>query len=204
LREYDLDALRRRMATIFQDFSQYMVTLRENIALGDVELLEVGNRVALDERVAAAARSGGAAAFAERLPAGLETLLGKPFGGTELSGGEWQRVALSRAFMRDADLLILDEPTAALDVRTEYEIYRRFAELTRGKTTLLISHRFSTVRMADRILVLEGGRLRDEGSHEELMRQDGRYAQMFRLQAEGFRDDGAGGVGGEDEATYAV
>jgi ATP-binding cassette subfamily B protein len=194
LREYDLPTLRRRMAVIFQDFSQYMLTLGENIALGAVELLgDAGcgtpdaERV-LAARVEAVARSGGAAALAERLPDGFAAGLGRPFGGTDLSGGEWQRVALSRAFMREADVLILDEPTAALDVRTEYEVYRRFAELTRGKTTLLISHRFSTVRMAGRILVIEDGHLVEEGSHDELMRRGRRYAELFLLQAEGFRD----------------
>ena len=141
----------------------------------------------LDDRVAEAAASGGAAALAERLPDGFSTRLGRPFGGEELSGGEWQRVALSRAFMRDADVLILDEPTAALDVRTEHEIYRRFAKLTRGKTTLLVSHRFSTVRMADRIVVLSGGHLIEEGSHQELMARGGLYASMFEMQAASYR-----------------
>jgi ATP-binding cassette subfamily B protein len=181
LREYDLDGLRRRIGVIFQDFVRYELTARENIGLGDVAHVEDS------QRVLEATRKGGADAVVERLPRAYETQLGTQFGGVQLSGGEWQKVALARAFMREARLLILDEPTAALDVRAEHEVYRRFSELTEGATTVLVSHRFSTVRMADRICYLEDGRLAEEGTHGELMARGGGYASLYLLQAELYR-----------------
>lgn len=182
LREYDLNDLRRQVGVIFQDFLRYDLSARENIGLGQVEFVEDV------ERVTRAAKSGGAYGLVERLPQQLETMLGRTFeGGVDLSGGEWQKLALSRAFMREAQILILDEPTASLDALAEHDVYRRFAELTVGKTTLFISHRFSTVRMARHILVLDEGRLIEEGTHDELMASGGQYAKMFNTQAEPYR-----------------
>jgi ABC-type multidrug transport system fused ATPase/permease subunit len=179
--DYDLASLRRRVAVVFQDYGRYFLTVGENIGLGDVAAITD------PERIARAARQGGSEPFIERLEGRYRTRLGKEFGGTAISGGEWQKLALSRAFMRDADLLILDEPTAALDVRAEAEIYERFRALLGGRTGLLISHRFSTVRMADRILVLDTGRIVEEGTHDDLVAQQGLYATMFRMQADAFR-----------------
>jgi ATP-binding cassette subfamily B protein len=182
LREYDLQDLRRQIAIVFQDFGRYHLPVWENIGLGDVE------RLADRPRILEAARRAGADALIRSLPRAEETLLGREFeGGVELSGGEWQKIALARALMRDAPILILDEPTAALDARAEYEVYRRFMEMARGRTTLLISHRFSTVRMADRILVLEEGKVLEEGDHIGLMSRGGRYAELYTLQAERYR-----------------
>ncbi|MDX1419942.1 MAG: ABC transporter ATP-binding protein [Rubricoccaceae bacterium] len=182
LREYDLDALRAAVGVIFQDFVRYHLTAGENIAVGRIEALE--DRARIED----AAARGLADAVIERLPEGYEQVVGRRFErGVELSGGEWQKVALARAYMRDAQLLILDEPTAALDARAEYEVFQRFKALTEGKTAVLISHRFSTVRMADRILVLDGGRLEEIGTHEELLARGGRYAELFELQAAGYR-----------------
>jgi ATP-binding cassette subfamily B protein len=183
LRDYDLDDLRRQIGVVFQDFVAYQLTAQENVGLGDVRRLE--DLAA----VQAAARQGGAAALIEALPKGYATRLGSQFGGVNLSGGQWQKIALSRAFMRDAQLLILDEPTAALDVQAEYDVYRRFSELTQDRMTVLVSHRFSTVRMADRIVYLEEGRLVEEGSHEQLLALDGGYAHLYGLQAELYRDE---------------
>jgi ATP-binding cassette subfamily B protein len=177
LRELDLEDLRSRVGAIFQDFVRYELTAGENIALGRVEAME--DRA----RMAAAAERAGALGLVEELPDGPDTQLGREFGGRELSGGEWQKLALARALFRDAELLVLDEPTASLDVETEYAIYTRFRLLTRDKMTLLVSHRFSTVRMADRILYLEDGRVREEGSHADLMSLNGEYARLYRLQA---------------------
>ena len=182
LREYDLESLRRNIGIIFQDFVRYDFLLRENIGVSQVEALDD------DARIREAARRSLADSVAQRVPQGFDQMLGRRFeNGVELSGGEWQKVALARAYMRDAQVLILDEPTAALDARAEYEVFLRFAELTKGRMAVLISHRFSTVRMADRILVLKGGELVDDGTHEELVARGGLYAELFSLQAAGYR-----------------
>jgi ATP-binding cassette subfamily B protein len=182
LRDYDLDSLRKNIGVIFQDFVRYDFILKENIGVSQVEALDD------DARVREAARRSLADSVAGRLAGGYGQMLGRRFdGGVDLSGGEWQKVALGRAYMRDAQVLILDEPTAALDARAEYEVFLRFAELTKGRMAVLISHRFSTVRMADRILVLQGGELADQGTHEELVARGGLYAELFSLQAAGYR-----------------
>ena len=183
LREWDVAALRARFGIVFQDFNQYQLSARDNVALGDPPHSE-------DEaRVERAVDEGGAAEVVAALPRGLETPLGHWFkDGTELSGGQWQKIALSRAFMRqDADILVLDEPTASLDAKAEHRVFERLRALARGRTTIVISHRFPTVRMADRIIVLERGRLVEEGTHDELIAAGGRYARMFELQASGYR-----------------
>jgi ATP-binding cassette, subfamily B, bacterial len=182
LREYSLEDLYREIGVIFQDFMRYEMTARENIAVGQIE------RLARLEPLQEAARKSMAAPVIERLPFNYEQMLGRRFeGGVDLSGGEWQKIALARAYFRNAQILILDEPTAALDARSEFEVFRRFAELTTGKTALFISHRFSTVRMADRVVVLENGKITEDGSHEELANLGGRYAEMFELQAIHYR-----------------
>ncbi len=182
LREYDLNDLHQEMGVIFQDFMRYDMTVRDNIAVGRVELPHT------EEEIAAAADKSLAASVVRKLGGGYDQMLGRRFeSGVDLSGGEWQRIALARAYLRDAQLLILDEPTAALDARSELEVFERFAELTLGKMALLISHRFSTVRMADRIVVLAGGQLVEEGDHPRLMALGGRYAEMFEMQAASYR-----------------
>ena len=182
LRDYDLASLRQNIGIIFQDFVRYDFVLRENIGVSQVEALDD------DARIREAARRSLADSVAGRVAKGYDQMLGRRFdGGVELSGGEWQKVALGRAYMREAQVLILDEPTAALDARAEYEVFLRFAELTRGRMAVLISHRFSTVRMAERILVLQGGELVDQGTHEELVARGGLYAELFSLQAAGYR-----------------
>ncbi len=182
LREYDLDGLRAAVGVIFQDFVRYHLTAAENIAVGQIEARHDRPRI-----VAAAERSL-ADEVIRKLPKGYDQVIGKRFkNGVDLSGGEWQKIAIARAYLREAQLLILDEPTAALDARSEFEVFERFKELSRGKTTVLISHRFSTVRMADRILVLEAGRIIECGSHVELLAAGGLYAELFNLQAEGYR-----------------
>ena len=182
LRDYDLDSLRRNIGIIFQDFVRYDFILRENIGVSQIEALDD------DARIREAATRSLADSVVQRVPQGYDQMLGKRFdNGVELSGGEWQKVALARAYMREAQVLILDEPTAALDARAEYEVFLRFAELTKGRMAVLISHRFSTVRMADRILVLKGGELADDGTHEELVARGGLYAELFSLQAAGYR-----------------
>jgi ATP-binding cassette subfamily B protein len=182
LRDYDLDSLRNNIGIIFQDFVRYDFILRENIGVSQIEAL--GD----EARIREAAQRSLADSVVQRVPQGYDQMLGKRFdNGVELSGGEWQKVALARAYMREAQVLILDEPTAALDARAEYEVFVRFAELTKGRMAVLISHRFSTVRMADRILVLKGGELVDDGTHEELVARGGLYAELFSLQAAGYR-----------------
>ncbi|HSZ82145.1 MAG TPA: ABC transporter ATP-binding protein, partial [Polyangia bacterium] len=183
LRSWDETELRHRIGVIFQDFNQYQLLVRENVGFGSVEHLD-------DEvRTHRAVDSGGAKELVAGLPDGLNTQLGRWFkSGAELSGGQWQKVALARAFMREeADILILDEPTAALDAEAEHAVFERFRQLTAGRTAILISHRFPTVRMADRILVLEHGRVIEDGTHAELLAAGARYAQLFTLQAKGYR-----------------
>ena len=183
LAEWDEAALRERIGVIFQDFTRYQMLVGENVGAGDERYFE-------DEtRWRAAAAKGRASDFIDTLPAGYRTQLGKWFrDGRELSGGQWQKIALSRAFMRTrADILVLDEPTAAMDAQAEAEVFEHFRQLARERITILISHRFSTVRMADQIAVLDRGRIVEQGSHEELMRLDGRYAHLFTLQAKGYR-----------------
>jgi ATP-binding cassette subfamily B protein len=182
LRDYKLDDLYREMGVIFQDFMRYEMTARENVAVGRID--EIGDTPA----IISAAHKSLADEVIEKLPAKYDQMLGRRFEtGVDLSGGEWQKLALARAYLRDAQLLILDEPTAALDARSEYEVFERFAELTEGKMALFISHRFSTVRMADRIIVLSGGRITEDGSHEQLVALGGQYAGMFELQAASYR-----------------
>jgi ATP-binding cassette subfamily B protein len=182
LREYDVEDLRREIGVIFQDYMRYDLLVRENIGFGKVDSL--GDQ----PRVESAAAKSLAKGVIDRLPNGYDQMVGRRFeGGVELSGGEWQKFALARAYMRDAQLLILDEPTATLDARAEYEVFQRFSELTRGRMAVLISHRFSTVRMADRILVLADGAIQEQGTHEQLLSLGGRYAELFELQAAGYR-----------------
>jgi ATP-binding cassette, subfamily B, bacterial len=182
LREYDLEDLYREIGVIFQDFMRYEMTARENIAVGKIE--EIENLPLLT----AAAHKSLADEVIARVGGGYDQMLGRRFeGGVDLSGGEWQKIALARAYLRDAQLLVLDEPTAALDARSEYQVFQRFAELTTGKMALFISHRFSTVRMADRIIVLENGNIAEEGTHDKLTRMGGRYAELFELQAASYR-----------------
>ena len=182
LRDYDLEDLRGSVGVIFQDFVRYNFTAGDNIAVGRIS--------ARDDhaRIARAARSSQADEVIARLPGGYEQRIGKRFkNGVELSGGEWQKVAIARAYMREAEVLILDEPTAALDARAEFEVFQRFKELSKGKTAVLISHRFSSVRMADRIFVLADGKVEVVGTHDELVSRPGLYAELFELQAAGYR-----------------
>jgi ATP-binding cassette subfamily B protein len=183
LKEWDAEVLRKRFGVLFQDFNQYQLKVRENVGLGSVDHLEDAPRI---ER---AVERGGASDVVSSLKEGLEAPLGRWFAdGTELSGGQWQKIALARAFMReDADMLILDEPTAALDAEAEHAVFERFRALAEGRTTIVISHRFPTVRMAQKIVVLERGSIVEQGSHDELVEKAGKYARMFALQAEGYR-----------------
>jgi ATP-binding cassette subfamily B protein len=182
IREVDPLDLRQKIGVIFQDFVRYHLAARENIGFGQIQAADQM------DKVIGSARKSGAEAIIEKLPEGYDTTLGRWFhGGHELSLGQWQRIALARAFMRDAEILVLDEPTASLDAQTEYEIFQHFKELTEGKMAILISHRFSTVRMADRIVVIDSGRIAEMGSHEDLLRMEGIYARLFSMQAEGYR-----------------
>jgi ATP-binding cassette subfamily B protein len=182
LREYDPAELRQEIGVIFQDFVRFQLPAGQNLAVGRIS--ERQNQTRIEQ----AAHQSLADTVIAKLPQGYDQMIGRRFnGGVDLSGGEWQKIALGRAYMREAQLLILDEPTAALDARAEYEVFERFKELTQGKTAVLISHRFSTVRMADRILVVESGRVQEIGSHEELLAKGGRYAELFQLQAAGYR-----------------
>ena len=182
LREYDLYDLRKNIGIIFQDFLRYQMTFSQNIAAGNID--ERNNQ----ELITRSATQSMADELAQKLPGGYGQMLGKKFAeGVELSGGEWQKVAIARAYMREAQLVILDEPTAALDARAESQVFERFTELTKGKMAVLISHRFSTVRMADRIIVLDKGEIAEVGNHEELLAKGGRYAELFQLQAMGYQ-----------------
>jgi ATP-binding cassette subfamily B protein len=190
IREYDLASLRHAIGVIFQDFVRYDMRFDENIGVGEIDSV----RVALEEAaqtpatIEAAAESSLASALLPRFPLGYRQMLGRRFDdGVDLSGGEWQKVALARAYLRDAQLLILDEPTAALDARSEYEVFLRFSELVAGRMAILISHRFSTVRMADRIIVLDDGKVAESGTHEELIKIGGLYEELFRMQAAGYK-----------------
>jgi ATP-binding cassette subfamily B protein len=207
LREYDLHSARRAIGVIFQDFMRYDLRFDENVGVGEISKVQdyfdaatngkmsgeaaagLGNgNHHVPEPIVTAAEKSLAATLLPRMTEGYRQMLGRRFeGGVDLSGGEWQKIALARAYMRDAQALILDEPTAALDARAEYEVFRRFAELARDRMTVIISHRFSTVRIADRIVVLSGGAIMEEGSHEELLENNGLYAELFALQAEGYR-----------------
>ncbi|MCA1553289.1 MAG: ABC transporter ATP-binding protein/permease, partial [Chloroflexi bacterium] len=182
LREYDLNELRQRIGVIFQDFVRYHMSARENVGFGQIEAL------ADEPRIVGASQRSGAHPILSGLPQGYDTPLGRWFSkGRELSGGEWQKVALARAFMRDSEVLVLDEPTAALDAENEYAVFQKFRELTQGKMAVLISHRFSTVRMADRIAVIDDGTIKELGTHAELLALGGTYARLFSIQAEGYR-----------------
>ncbi len=183
LQEWDVDVLRRRVGVIFQNFVRYQFTVGENIGVGDVEHLE--NKT----RWRTAAEKGMSQSFIDQLPQNFQTQLGRWFkGGQELSGGQWQKIALSRAFMRSqADILVLDEPTSAIDAQAEFEIFNHFRTVTKNQMVLLISHRFSTVRMADKILVIENGEVIEQGTHEDLLKLGGRYAKLFLLQAAGYQ-----------------
>lgn len=182
LRDYRVEDLRHEIGVIFQDYMRYDALALQNIGFGRIE--EVENR----ERVVRSAEKSLAAAVIDSLPSGYQQMLGRRFeGGVDLSTGQWQKISLARAYMRDAQILILDEPTASLDARAEFQVYQRFVDLTAGKMAILISHRFSTVRMADRILVLEHGRIVEQGSHRQLVALGGKYAELFELQAAGYR-----------------
>ncbi len=182
LRDYDIDALRANIGVIFQDFVRYHLTAGENIGVGQIDAMHD------QDRIRDAARRAMADEVIATLPGGYDQLIGRRFKtGVDLSGGQWQKIAIARAYMRDAQVMILDEPTAALDARSEFEVFKRFKDLSDKRTAVLISHRFSSVRMADRILVLEAGELEASGTHEELLAQGGRYAELFELQASGYR-----------------
>jgi ATP-binding cassette subfamily B protein len=190
LREYDLSSLRQAIGVIFQDFVRYNMRFDENIGVGQIESVRehLERADSVPESIETAARNSLAASLLPRFPRGYQQMLGRRFEeGVDLSGGEWQKIALARAYLRDAQLLILDEPTAALDARAEYEVFLRFSELVAGRMAILISHRFSTVRMADRIIVLRGGHVVESGTHEELLSAGGLYEELFRMQAAGYR-----------------
>src|SRR5690349_774503 len=190
LREYDLASLRRAIGVIFQDFVRYDMRFDENIGVGEIDSVrgDLEKHNGTPKSITAAAENSLAASLLPRFPKGYQQMLGRRFDeGVDLSGGEWQKIALARAYIRDAQVLILDEPTAALDARAEYEVFLRFSELVAGRMAILISHRFSTVRMADRIIVLRHGQVEEQGSHEELLAKPGLYEELFRMQAAGYR-----------------
>jgi ATP-binding cassette subfamily B protein len=204
LRQYELESVRKAMSVIFQDFVRYDLRFDENIGVGDIEAVQDyldgaqapgkgaahrdDGKAVSHEAIVDAAHKSMAASLLPNLPDGYRQMLGRRFaGGIELSGGEWQKIALARAYMRRALLVILDEPTASLDARAEYDVFSRFAELVAGQTAVLISHRFSTVRMADRIIVLKDGQVVEQGTHDALLAHKGLYAELFTLQAEGYR-----------------
>jgi ATP-binding cassette subfamily B protein len=182
LRDWKSEDLLKRMSLVFQDFNKYQLSLQENVGVGEVQYMEN------EAHVAGAMSRAGANELLSQMPQGLQSPLGNWFkGGVELSGGQWQKIAVSRAFMReDADILILDEPTAALDPEAESLAFEKFHELTKGKTSLIISHRFPIARLADHIVVIEKGEIQEEGSHISLMQAEGRYSQLFKLQAKGY------------------
>ena len=183
LKDLNIEQWREQIGVVFQDFCRYDLSIGENIALGDTSAMDDL------EKLKCASEKSEILAKVEKLPEGYETLLGKKFNGTELSGGEWQKIAIARAFVREkeAQIMILDEPTAALDPRSEYEIYSSFAELVKGKTAILVTHRLASVRLADRILVLKAGKLVEMGTHEELLQQNGEYATLWNMQAEHYK-----------------
>jgi ATP-binding cassette subfamily B protein len=182
LRSFDTTALRREIGIIFQDYVQYQMTVRENIWMGNTRLAPD------DEKIVAAAKYSGADDVIAGLPLGYETMLGKWFGnGAELSIGQWQKVALARAFLRDAQIIVLDEPTSSMDAKAEYAVFQNLRELAQGRTVIFISHRFSTIRMADCIYVLKDGGIAEEGTHEELVHLGGIYAHLFEIQAKYYR-----------------
>jgi ATP-binding cassette subfamily B protein len=190
LREYDLFALRSNIGVIFQDFVRYDMRFDENIGVGEIDSVraDLDRNNGTPPAISAAAENSLAASLLPRFSKGYQQMLGRRFDeGVDLSGGEWQKIALARAYIRDAQVLILDEPTAALDARAEYEVFLRFSELVAGRMAILISHRFSTVRMADRIIVLRHGKVEEHGSHEELLANGGLYEELFTMQAQGYR-----------------
>lgn len=181
IRNYKIKDLRGQIGAIFQDFNRYELTAKENIGFGEV------GKIGDTDKIKAAAQKAEAAEFIEKLPQGYDNYLGRRFeGGVDLSIGQWQKVALARAFFREASVLILDEPTASLDAESEYKIFKKFLDLVEGRIALLISHRFSTVKLADRIIVISKGEIKEQGSHQELMVKNGIYAKLFRLQAEAY------------------
>lgn len=189
LRDYDLKSLRRAIGVIFQDFVRYDMRFDENIGVGEIEKVRADlDKLEIPASISSAAENSLAASLLPRFASGYKQMLGRRFDeGVDLSGGEWQKIALARAYIRDAQLLILDEPTAALDARAEYEVFLRFSELVAGRMAILISHRFSTVRMADRIIVLQNGTVVEDGSHEELIAKGGLYEELFAMQAQGYK-----------------
>ena len=182
IKEVNLNDWYKQIGALFQDFIKYQFTFKENVIYGDVA--KRNDLLAIKDAI----QKAGADSYLKDLPKGIDQIVGKTFeDGIDLSGGQWQKLALARAFFRDAPILILDEPTSAIDAKAEYEIFQKVGELQKDKTVIIISHRFSTVRNADRILVLEGGKIIEEGNHEKLMKKDGLYAELFNIQAQGYK-----------------